>query len=116
MTGPFKIVRLRSGQYRVERLVERDRVQTYQSATFSTERQARDWIERQDRITGARAPEYAVRPGDGGTHYVVVMRSGQGAPQMLGEFATEDDANTFVRRMRELDAGPTHGVDPEGRE
>jgi hypothetical protein len=29
--------------------------------------------------------------------------------EILGEFSTIEDANEFIRRMCELDAGPSHG-------
>lgn len=114
MSETFKIVRLANGHIRVERLARRNQVHTYQSATFRTEPEARLWIDRQNLVPAILEADYTVASTDSGTYRVMVTRNGGSAPMNLGEFDTEDDANAFVQRMPELDAGPTHGSDAGG--
>jgi hypothetical protein len=112
MSDTFNIVALPDGRFRAEKIVARNQTTTYASAVFRTKREASDWIERQGRAAQTLRIDYVVAQTDGGTYRVTLARSDRGTPEMLGEYSTLEDANRFIQRMRELDAGPTHGHDP----
>ena len=109
MSDTFKIVPLSNGRFRAEKLVMHDQTAAYVSAIFRTRREARHSIDRQDRPERMLRIDYVVTPADDGTYRVAIARPDRETPEVLGEFSTEDDANAFVRRMRELDAGQAHG-------
>lgn len=87
MSDTFKIVPLSHGHFRVEN-------------------------QRQSQAPRALRIDYIVTPTDNGTHRVTLVGPDREHPEMLGEFSTVEDANEFVRRMREFDAGPSHGGNP----
>ena len=104
---------LTNGRVRVERSVVRDQVHTYQSASFCSAREAREWIKRQDAVPSVPSADYSMTPTDRGTYRVILTHGGGGAAEMLGEFANAADAGTFIRRMRGLDNGKSQGSGPD---
>ena len=77
-----------------------------------TLREACEWIDRQVRPQRSLRIDYTITPAETGTRRVALVRTDRSVPEELGEFSTLEDANEFLRRMRELDAGPTHGGNP----
>jgi hypothetical protein len=112
MSYTFMIVPLRNGHFRAEKVEKGDQATSYVSATFRSKREALEWIERQTRVPRELRIDYIVTPTDSGTHCVTLVRTDRENPEMLGEFSTVEDANEFIRRMRQLDAGPSHGGNP----
>jgi hypothetical protein len=51
---------------------------------------------------------YTVRTTKDDTQGVMMVDSDPAASELIGEFPTADDANTFIESMRKLDAGPSH--------
>ncbi len=111
MPDRFDIVALPNNLFRAEKLVINDHGTKYQSATFHTRQEARDWIERQGKPSIILQIDYIITSTDAGTHCVTLVRSDREAHEVLGEFSTLDEAKQFIQRMRELDAAPTHGTD-----
>lgn len=112
MSDTFSIVQLSSGYFRVEKLVTGEQTTAYVSATFDSRRAAQEWIEQQRGVPRELRIDYTVAPSETETHRVSMVRTDRDHPEVLGEFSTVEDANEFIRRMRELDAGETHGSNP----